>query len=1249
MNRRVTFLLILSFFSIQSAFSQSYTEAIKKQKKALKLISNELKSKHAKNYKQAKQLAKTKGWELFRIDSKGSIIALQGIDANGHPLYLITNNNIRSAATIGTDKLWPGGSTGLNLNGSKTSLKDKLAIWDGALARLTHREFQSRVKVGDGTSGSQDHSTHVAGTMIAAGINPVAKGMAFKAPSLVSFDFDNDDAEMAEAATKYNLLVSNHSYGNIAGWRYNDSRAGTTTDPNWEWWGEEGKFEDYKFGIYNSSVAAWDQIAFNAPYYLIVKSAGNNQDQNGPAVGSPYYQRNSAGVFTLHPQRQANAISSNNSYDNLSTNCNAKNIMVVGAISGLPNGYTRASDVILGAFSSWGPTDDGRIKPDLVANGINVLSTFSSSDDAYGTLSGTSMAAPSVSGSALLLQEHYSNLNNGNFMRSATLKGLIIHTADEAGISPGPDYKFGWGVMNTAKAAKAISENGTYSMIAERTLNQNETYEFKVTASGREPLAITISWTDPAATATPDGTVDSPDLKLINDLDIRILKSNETFSPWVLNPAMPGDAATRGDNFRDNVEKISLDNTEPGEIYTVRISHKKTLKNGSQAYSIIATGVGGNNYCASAATNTSGLKISEVTIDTVVNKSTNCSGYSNFLQKSVTTEPNVTIPLSIKLSNCTTSSTGYVKVYVDWNSDGNFTDASELIGVSPVVSSSSVYNTEINIPATVNKDDILRMRIIVQETAQSDLISSCGTYDNGETEDYSIKINAPSNDVGITGLVAPQNTSCGNSAQKVSINVKNFGTITQNNIPVKVDIVSGGRILKTLTGTVNQALAAGAETSYTFPDTFVANSGTTYQFNCSSTLASDQMSSNNNFSTSITIAINPDAPEISATYCDQNQILLKSTATDGTVFWYDSANATSPIAVGNNTSTSTALTKIYGALNDFSGKIGPTTKAEFESGANAYNQFTPSVRLTAYAPIILDRARLYIGNSGTITFNVTNEETGEEVSSSTINVTATRNPAAAGAQDDDPKDTGAIYDLGLKIPAPGNYLINISYGNGATIFRNRTTNSSNLPKYPFVLPNVLSITGNTASISSGTGPQNYWYYFYDLEVSALGCKSPRTSTDVKSTSITLNNDVLYSSSVTSNQWYLNNIAIPGATESTYKPLHTGVYTVKLTDACQATSNEIYYKLPSIPSDIGLKLYPVPASDKVSVEFNVWEPQKVKLSVMNSIGQLYVDETIENFSGTLTKEYGLDNYNSGMYFMRIIIGKDVYSGQFSVIK
>src|SRR5262249_32640354 len=138
-------------------------------------------------------------------------------------------------------------------------------------------------------------------------------------------------------------------------------------------------------------------------------------------------------------------------FDCLASYTCAKNILTVGAVTkinnndNLNNGWTQVSDVQLASFSGCGPTDDGRIKPDVVGCGVFIFSSISDSAKAYGYLSGTSMATPNVSGSLLLVQQHFNNLK-GRFMRSSTLKGLAIHTADEAG-NAGPDYSFGWGLI----------------------------------------------------------------------------------------------------------------------------------------------------------------------------------------------------------------------------------------------------------------------------------------------------------------------------------------------------------------------------------------------------------------------------------------------------------------------------------------------------------------------------------------------------------------------------------------------------------------------------------------------------------------------------------------------------------------------------------------------------------------------------------------------------------------------------------
>jgi hypothetical protein len=530
-------------------------------------------------------LAARKGWVITRKDTNGTVMRLQRLDDAGLPIYYITHNNTIAAGTTRTNKLYNGGGLGLALSGSTIPI-GKIAIWDGDGVLTSHVEFAGgRVEIKDQTATTSEHSTHVAGTMIAAGINPIARGMAFGLPKLYSFDFDNDTPEMSENAA--GLLISNHSYGVVAGWSLN-----TEVSPQrWEFYASPGATEDYKFGYYDSQSSDWDKICYNAPYYLPVKSVGNNRSSNGPPVGMSYYRFNADKVMADAGKRPA-GLSSNDQYDNIATYGTAKNILTVGAINPLVNGIYTPDHIQIATFSSWGPTDDGRIKPDLVADGVRVTSTSNSGNNNYTTLSGTSMSTPDVSGSLILLQELYSSRNQANYMRSATLKAVAIGTAAEAGLSPGPDYSYGWGLLNMEAAAQAILDNRLKSKIAENVLTQGEQQFIEVIAKGGVPLTGTICWTDPEA--TPVSTLDALNntaSRLMNDLDLRAVQESTVYSPWVLNPANPSAAATKGDNTRDNVEQIRIDDPLPGKVYRFNVAHKGTLKRGAQAYSILLTGI----------------------------------------------------------------------------------------------------------------------------------------------------------------------------------------------------------------------------------------------------------------------------------------------------------------------------------------------------------------------------------------------------------------------------------------------------------------------------------------------------------------------------------------------------------------------------------------------------------------------------------------------------------------------------------
>ena len=556
--------IIILLITISLLFGQSFVRDLKE-------IANVF-EKEYKNKKEAAVLkAVEKNWPI-KGKNNGSSYELMELAPNGMPIYY-TTENINSARTISTDLVWPGGEAQMFLTGQGMTV----GIWDNGKVRNTHQELVGRVQQMDGATELGDHATHVGGTMIAAGVINTAHGMAHEA-QLHAYEWGNDDSEMATAAAN-GLGMSNHSYTWYLGWRWN-----YFDDDRWAWFGdlEVDSTEDYKFGFYNEAARDWDIIAHNAPYYLIVHSAGNERNDSASPGTEHWVYSPADGDWIL----STDAREPDGPWDCLGHTKTAKNVFTVGAVEDIAGGYEYPSQVQLTSFSSGGPLDDGRIKPDIVANGSGLHSCLEQSDTDYGTYSGTSMAAPSTAGSLTLVRQHYETVMDTT-IRAATLKGLAIHTADEAGAHEGPDYKFGWGLMNTKKAVKLISEVGDGHVIIENELPYLDSLEYEFTSLGADPFRTTLSWSDPPGTPVA-ASLDPGDIMLVHDLDLRVIDPNgQVHFPYKLNKYDPTQAAFTGDNIVDNVEQVFIDLTTPG-TYTVRVKHKGILQS-DQPFGLIVS------------------------------------------------------------------------------------------------------------------------------------------------------------------------------------------------------------------------------------------------------------------------------------------------------------------------------------------------------------------------------------------------------------------------------------------------------------------------------------------------------------------------------------------------------------------------------------------------------------------------------------------------------------------------------------
>jgi len=500
-------------------------------------------------------LAKAKELNVpLRIDGPSENVAELYDFRGDEPIYRKTLN-VNAAISSAANLLIPAP---YNLDGTGI----RVGIWDEAKVRSTHQELAGRVVIMDPSTSitDSDHATHVAGTIGATGVVTNAKGMASKV-SINSYDWNSDYTEMTSAGAvlatdSSKIPLSNHSYGYSA----------TTND----------------MGVYNSEPSNTDALASSLPYYLIFWAAGNSRT----AVGSDP------------------ALNSSGGYQSITYDALAKNIMTVGAVEDAVSGGQRSlANASMTYFSSWGPCDDGRIKPDIVANGWDLYSCSSSSDTSYISKSGTSQATPSAMGSAALLEQLYARQFSGQRMRASTLKALMIHTADDLG-NPGPDYQYGWGLINVKAAADVVLAHkadtnrpklieGTLS----RTISGSKTYTNNYTFvwDGVSPIRATLAWTDPAGFAQT--MTDSRTPNLVQNLDLKIIAPNgSTNLPYVMpfvgawTQASMSLPAIRGKNNVDNVEQVYLESPSTG-TYTASVTLDGTLaRGGSQVYSLIITG-----------------------------------------------------------------------------------------------------------------------------------------------------------------------------------------------------------------------------------------------------------------------------------------------------------------------------------------------------------------------------------------------------------------------------------------------------------------------------------------------------------------------------------------------------------------------------------------------------------------------------------------------------------------------------------
>jgi len=429
-------------------------------------------------------------------------------------------------------------SVGYALDGRNVTV----LLYDAGTAWASHVDFGGRVTARD-ASGVNYHATHVAGTIGGSGsastglYRGTATGVTiesygFQADDSGTFLYTNPgdlDADYGEAYRVYGARLANNSIGtNLA-----------INGLPCEYEGDYGVTSMLLDAIVGGSLGGPMRVVF-----------ANGNERSSGRCGTTYH--------TTAPPA-----------------C-AKNPISVGAVN--------SNDDTMTTFSSWGPTDDGRLKPDLCAPGCQRGNddgvTSTAINGGYTRLCGTSMACPAVTGMCALVMQEWAKLYPGGEMPlNSTLKALLVQSAVDLG-PIGPDYMGGYGSVRVRDAidllrAGAVREGGVGQ-------GQAQTFVIRV-PSGMRTFKATLAWDD--APAAPNVSA-----ALVNDLDIVAIspRGGVRYYPWTLDPAAPSSPAVRTQPDRvNNLEQV-LVNSPPGGNWVIRVEGY-SVPVGPQGFSLVTS------------------------------------------------------------------------------------------------------------------------------------------------------------------------------------------------------------------------------------------------------------------------------------------------------------------------------------------------------------------------------------------------------------------------------------------------------------------------------------------------------------------------------------------------------------------------------------------------------------------------------------------------------------------------------------